>query len=511
MADMAAADAGAPIEELPDELLAAIFAALDPRSLLVVLPLVCCRWRQICGTLRQVNFDTSFAPQGARFRTDPRLLLPALRRFAEVTTLVLRGSAVTDVLLHAIAKICPRLVSIDLAKTGRLQGLSQSDFGKRPGPELLQASDPEPAELKLLTHGGVLAFAAACPKLESIDLSQVWCIDQGFLVKLAKTRPRLKRLQAAFTTGADSFAEITSHLPLLTHIGLGEVNNSSVIEMARHCPHLQSVSLSIYELTEDAVRALVDRPSGLISLRLSRALGLNDGGMRLVAAHCPRLTTLALTTAPEITDAGVADVASACPLLTEVELEKCDGLTAASAVVLAERCAKLATVNFNRTEEITGVGVIALAQQCPHLTAVSIGMCSGVTDATVCALAKGGLLTRFVAFRCNGLTDASLIALADACPGLVEVNFTDTQVTDRGVMTLAEKCPALSDVTFSVCSQLTNDAVSALVEHCPNLHRAYFLTCPKMDKAQLLEKHPQIAKRDFGLSSGSTKYFSNVI
>ena len=57
---------GPPVASLPDELLAAVFACLDARTLLLAVPLVCSRWRRACTTERvRAHVDLGFIKYGA--------------------------------------------------------------------------------------------------------------------------------------------------------------------------------------------------------------------------------------------------------------------------------------------------------------------------------------------------------------------------------------------------------------------------------------------------------------
>jgi hypothetical protein len=67
----AAADGStSPIGTLPAELLVLVLAEVDTRTLLLVVPGVCRRWRDACPLVAGVVLDLTFLPEHAALRTE---------------------------------------------------------------------------------------------------------------------------------------------------------------------------------------------------------------------------------------------------------------------------------------------------------------------------------------------------------------------------------------------------------------------------------------------------------
>ena len=79
-----------PIGTLPAELLVLVLAEVDTRTLLLVVPGVCRRWRDACPLVAGVVLDLTFLPEHAALRTERngrtvRWLSSIFTRFPQVS------------------------------------------------------------------------------------------------------------------------------------------------------------------------------------------------------------------------------------------------------------------------------------------------------------------------------------------------------------------------------------------------------------------------------------------
>eukprot|EP00038_Savillea_parva_P003084 m.120817 g.120817 ORF g.120817 m.120817 type:complete len:621 (+) comp11067_c0_seq1:170-2032(+) len=135
----------APIDRIPNEVLAAILTQLDTRTLLLSVPLVCRRWRRTCAMVPNVQLDMTFLSKDARLRhvaargKTSRWLGAIFALFPQVTSLSLREFAkLTDEAVETVSRRCPHLRAVDFTCCHQL------------------------------TRGAAVALALKCPHLTSV-------------------------------------------------------------------------------------------------------------------------------------------------------------------------------------------------------------------------------------------------------------------------------------------------------------------------------------------------------
>jgi len=153
------------IDALPDELLLLVFALLDCRALLAVIPRVCRRWRALVVNTPRVHLDLRWVPSRSPLRATPRVAAELAQRYKHVASADLSG--LNDVVVSAVVSHCPQLKSVW--------------FGEKPCPDDPWQHMPEDA----LTDDGVTAISKHCPKLTHATFDQCRRLTDTAAIALA--------------------------------------------------------------------------------------------------------------------------------------------------------------------------------------------------------------------------------------------------------------------------------------------------------------------------------------
>ena len=165
-ADEEAAEAeGPPIGWLPVELRLAIFAMVDPKTLLITIPQVSQQWRaevSLHAAHFKVHLDLRWCrwaiPEAAVARLARQFPAARSARFDSVHNL-------TDAAVEALAEQCPGLGSVDFSYCDNLTDAAVVALAEQcPGLGSVNCS-----RCRKLTDTAVVALAAQCPGLGSVD------------------------------------------------------------------------------------------------------------------------------------------------------------------------------------------------------------------------------------------------------------------------------------------------------------------------------------------------------
>ena len=433
-----ARDNSSVVDTLPVELLLHVFEHLDTKTLMVVVPGVCRRWRAVCGDTPRVCADLSFLPRSLRMAPPPgaRQLRPsspllglssALSRFKYVETVLMPYGQ--DGIAYAIANSCPRLSVVDFTDHTSSDG------------NVLNFSDI-----------GLIALAEHCPQLTCVDI-RMGVFTDAALVTLTRHCPRLTSLAVGSRGGiSNTGVRVISERfgPQLTsvHFSSSDLGDDAIIAVAERCPHLSVVGFPQSAITGTGLAVLAQHCPFLTSIDCARCELLTDVDIAAFLQHYPLLTRVDIADCEQLTDLAVVTLAEKCKLLAHIDVTGCGELTDKSLIALGKHCPELMTVDFSQCFLVTDVGVMAVARGCPLLTYVDFSDCPLVTDAGVIELAEHCSQLKFLfLYGCGGLTDASVDALAEHCVRLEMVNLTES--------------PQITHVLWPVCSDEWSEARSA--------------------------------------------------
>ncbi|XP_038981437.1 F-box/LRR-repeat MAX2 homolog A-like [Phoenix dactylifera] len=273
-------------------------------------------------------------------------------------------------------------------------------------------------------HGADLApLLAACPSLDSLDLSQFYCWAEDVPAALH-----------AFPAAAASLAR----LDLLSPVAEG-FRTSELVSISAACPNLRHL-LAPCVFDPRYIDSVGDEALVAVAANCPRLsiLHLAEPSAVFPAAHAPNAQPDTEGFAPHdarITAAGLEALFAALPLLEDVAVDLCQNVRDA------------------------GPALEALSERCPKIASLSLGGFHGVCRAAGLYLDGVALCGRLESLRIKNsadLTDASLVAIARGCSRLSKLEIHGCKrVTESGLKKMAGMLRStLVDIGISRCEHL---------------------------------------------------------
>lgn len=280
---------------------------------------------------------------------------------------------VDDQFARVVARRCPALTKMDLARCRRI-----TDYG------VAAFADPPTVAVKNVTQR----------RMTSLDISFCTKVtDSGVLALLmavATAGLRLRELRAAGLPlveglnllGLPRFGSSGASIEALSLATLSNLRVSAIatLSMVGALANVREMDLSSCSMIDDeALQALCVRPSGqgssvggcthLVSLKLAFCSSISDAGITLLVGSANSIP--ATTSRPTTSGSSVKHRAYA--LLKRVDLTGCFQLTDDGVVALAEACPELQVLVIDGVRRIEAKGVHALVQHCPTLHTIHWG------------------------------------------------------------------------------------------------------------------------------------------
>jgi hypothetical protein len=275
----------------------------------------------------------------------------------------------------------------------------------------------------------ILQTTVRCPMLEEITFTGRFRSDDVF--SLEGQCPMLRKLE--ITANCKSFQHYGNDLlvnrPLLTDLVLStevHLRESFLVQGARGCPNLSTVSLRKADMSDTVLDALAEHCVHLRCLHLRDGVLNTAYGVPLLPHRC--LTTLTLHNM-SMRDHDVTGVLRSCTALQHLII--------------------FGSVNFRETANTFGcIGPLA-----PNLQTLKIR-----------------------AFR--NVDAAFLVGLGTHCSQLRELRACITfQICDADLLLLARGCSLLETVELSECSLITEAGLAAFLMHCARLRFLNMKSC----------------------------------
>ena len=235
----------------------------------------------------------------------------------------------------------------------------------------------------------------------------------------------------------------------------GSESESSVVEIARYCPRLQSLWVW-FKIDEDSLLALSKHCPLLKKLFIQCIPRLST--VEIAALCAPALSCIQDITTPYLlADNDTSQYARTIPYLTSVKCVYANGRRDHILLpLISQYCVHLEEVTIGKRSSATLTQLLQLVQNYPSLHTISLCNPFFYTDEIVIGLAQ----------RCTNLHSFSLA---------IEVVVNTTNITDASLLALSEHCPKLQKLQLQYCTQITETAILLLVQQCKHLN---FLAIP---------------------------------
>ena len=270
-----------PIEWLSPEILSIVLSQLDAKTMMVSVPQVCKRWRNMCRDLKGVRLDFQWwdATVPVEVLAGWRLQRPLEGSGGGGRAAPAGGEQQGNAWITGMCELFPRATAITM-----LPGHGVED-----------------------AH--VIALAK-CRGLIEVDFASCDKLTDAALLALADTCCGLMRVYFSYC---------------------GNLTDAALLALADKCRGLTKVRFDeCRNLTDAAVLALADKCSGLTRVDFGSCSDLTDAVVLQLADKCPGLKIVDFTYCWNLTDAAVLALAHKCRELTNANFSGCNNLTAAT-------------------------------------------------------------------------------------------------------------------------------------------------------------------------------------
>ena len=308
-----------------------------------------------------------------------------------------------------------------------------------------------------------------------------WMTDEQMLSMLGDGRfPKLKSLEKSCQNGKNisdsTIAEVARRFPDLQSLAIkySGITDIGVIAVANRCPNLKSINLwSCEKITDASIVQVVKKCRHLQSLLLGVCGRITDTSVIEIARGCPHLQKLSLASCGTITDDVMVEIARGCPHLKSLDVRNSYDITDISVLAIAHNCPSLQKLNLGKIygENITDESVMEIARCCPHLQSLKLGECKYIDDASIMEVGRRcPHLRELDVGCCKNIGDASIIEIARGCPHLERLELYQChRITNASIFAVAKGCPELQLLQLFACDKITDQSLASVVKGCPNI------------------------------------------
>ena len=320
------------IELIPPELLCIVFALLDAKTLMTVVPRVCKGWRSACQEhLCNVHLDFSWVG----WEKVPLEVLAGWPLQLQTPLMVAEGGGgggsgsanPADAEQQAAAGVGDGWASGMCEVFSRTTSVT---MGHR-----CEAED---------VH--VMTLADKCRGLTHAHFAGSYNLTDAAVLALADKRRGLKHAEFG---------------------GCENLTDAALRALADKCPELTHAYFrTCTKLTDAALLALADKCRGLKHADFNRCNKLTDVAVLALADKCHGLKLAGFGYCMKLTDATVVALADKCPELEHADFSFCKNLTDAAVIALADKCPELEWAIFQRCRNLTDATKAAVQVQLPN-------------------------------------------------------------------------------------------------------------------------------------------------
>ncbi|XP_073008897.1 F-box/LRR-repeat protein 3 isoform X2 [Typha latifolia] len=394
--------------------------------------------------------------------------------------------------LEALVAACPRLDTVDLSHS--------VGVGDREAAALAEAKGLREIRLDkclAITDVGLAKVAVGCPGLERLGIK--WCLeisDIGIEL-LAKKCPEIKFLDISYLKVTNESLRSISSLEKLEDlymVGCSFVDDEGLQLLSNGSKSLQCIDVSRCDnVSSRGLTSLVEGNQCLQKINAGDCFpDLESSFLSKLSCVKNTLTVLKLD-GFQVSSSSLRVIGGSCKNLVEIGLSKCTGVTDESISELVAICVDLRTVDLTCCHHLTDNALYSIADNslkflsaCSELTTLKLGLCSDISDNGLAHIGSNcGELLELDLYRCGRVTDEGLAAIASGCKRLRRLNLCYcTQITDNGLNNLS--ClEELSDIELRGLARITSSGITAVAIGCKSLVELDLKRCYSVDDAGL--------------------------
>ena len=303
-----------------------------------------------------------------------------------------------------------------------------------------------------LTEASLLALAAHCIKLHTVNLAHCLMLSDESIVSFA--------------------ALIESRLEVLD-LTACPVSDIAIFALSKHCTGITSLKVNAcLKIGDDSLSALVSSLNNLNTIELE-GLSISDSFLHILAANGRYLKRLHAKGCDMITDQGIAHVLNNCQNLTYLNINDSyalsDNLLCNILPVSSSRINALFVGSKNGTHGASPRSAslqFAFSSLC-WLISLDVSYNSGITDDIIIDIALNQRAIKcFVLDGCSLITNESIKAISTYMTQLSKLSIS---YCDNPNLTSIEGLATISDIDLSYCRHVEETSVQTLMGNILNI------------------------------------------
>ncbi|XP_039127389.1 LOW QUALITY PROTEIN: F-box/LRR-repeat protein 3-like [Dioscorea cayenensis subsp. rotundata] len=353
---------------------------------------------------------------------------------------------------------------------------------------------------------GLAAMVAACPKLETVDLSHCVGVGDREAAALAGL-PGLKelKLDKCLKVTDVGLAKVAVGCPGLERLGIKwclEISDVGIELLVKKCRELKELDISYLKVTDKSLQFI----STLGKLQVLSMVGcyfVTDEGLRCLNNGNNSLKEINVLRSHNITSSGLVSVidghkslqklkAGDCFLdLTPLFLSKLGGLTngfrtlkldgsqvsVTSLQIIGANCKHLTKIGLGKCNGITDEGVSELVSSCVDLNSIDLTCCRELTDNSLVSIANScNKLETLLLESCSLITEKGINLIGACCANLEKIDLTDCDVSDTALKGLS-KCSGLMFLKLGLCQNVSDIGLAYIGSGCGELRELDLYRC----------------------------------
>lgn len=201
------------------------------------------------------------------------------------------------------------------------------------------------------------------------------------------------------------------------------------------------VSLDISESKVYSDR-LLDIPSSIIELNLSRCPWLTDESLNAIIQRCPLLKILRMDSNVQISYKGWAALKDLSDL-EQLSINRCHQVSDEDFAVISKGCGGLEVVELQECRKLTDGAIIDLARRDPHIRSIDLSR-TNIGDPSVIELVHRCRQLKSVDLsKCLNISDLCILATIKEPNSIEEINITHCNIAEKTIEIAREQRPHL--------------------------------------------------------------------
>ncbi|XP_073008896.1 F-box/LRR-repeat protein 3 isoform X1 [Typha latifolia] len=356
---------------------------------------------------------------------------------------------------------------------------------------------------------GLEALVAACPRLDTVDLSHSVGVGDREAAALAEAKGlREIRLDKCLAITDVGLAKVAVGCPGLERLGIKwclEISDIGIELLAKKCPEIKFLDISYLKVTNESLRSISSLEK-LEDLYMVGCSFVDDEGLQLLSNGSKSLQCIDVSRCDNVSSRGLTSLVEGNQCLQKINAGDCfpdlessflsklscvkntltvlklDGfqVSSSSLRVIGGSCKNLVEIGLSKCTGVTDESISELVAICVDLRTVDLTCCHHLTDNALYSIADNCKRVESLLLEsCSLITEKGLERIATCCSNLKEIDLTDCGVNDTALKFLSA-CSELTTLKLGLCSDISDNGLAHIGSNCGELLELDLYRCGRV-------------------------------